>query len=178
VWIHPSVGARGTGVFATVWRSCPGAGEPGASVDMRRRIPDERLRVDGGSTSTSSAGILSTMADNTSPDASPATSTAPSSSQITDDKAKAIGGLAIMGAIAAVSIGAGIGCAVHGYRRSGGSAGDAFVWGLAGATWSIVTPIVALAQGFGKPLCPQPQASQMMARLLDPHARARALLGS
>lgn len=41
--------------------------------------------------------------------------------------------------------------AYHGYKRSRGSVGAAIGWGLLGGMFPIITPIVALAQGFGKP---------------------------
>jgi hypothetical protein len=41
--------------------------------------------------------------------------------------------------------------AFHGYRRSRGSVGSAIGWGLLGGFFPVITPAVALAQGFGKP---------------------------
>ena len=37
----------------------------------------------------------------------------------------------------------------HGYKRNNDSLGWGLVWGLLGATFPIVTPAVAYAQGFG-----------------------------
>lgn len=42
--------------------------------------------------------------------------------------------------------------AFHGYRRHNGSVGAAIGWGLLGGLFPIVTPAVAFAQGFGKPM--------------------------
>lgn len=41
--------------------------------------------------------------------------------------------------------------AYHGYKRSRGSTGAAVGWGLLGLIFPIITPAVALAQGFGDP---------------------------
>jgi len=41
--------------------------------------------------------------------------------------------------------------AYHGYKRNRGSVGWAIGWGVLGAIFPIITPAVALAQGFGKP---------------------------
>lgn len=54
----------------------------------------------------------------------------------------------VYGGIVVASSGA---SAFHGYRRSRGSVGAAVGWGLLGALFPIITPAVALAQGFGKP---------------------------
>lgn len=40
--------------------------------------------------------------------------------------------------------------AYHGYKRNRGSVGWAVGWGVLGALFPIITPAVALAQGFGK----------------------------
>ena len=40
---------------------------------------------------------------------------------------------------------------VHGYKRNGGDGGWAAVWGALGFLFPIITPVVALVQGFGKP---------------------------
>lgn len=53
------------------------------------------------------------------------------------------------GTVALISSGA---SAYHGYLRSRGSVGAAVGWGLLGALFPIITPAVALAQGFGRPL--------------------------
>ena len=39
----------------------------------------------------------------------------------------------------------------HGYKRHSGSLGWALGWGVLGGLFPIITPAVALAQGFGKP---------------------------
>ena len=39
----------------------------------------------------------------------------------------------------------------HGYKRNSGSLGWALGWGVLGGLFPIITPAVALAQGFGKP---------------------------
>lgn len=52
----------------------------------------------------------------------------------------------IWGALATVSFGASL---YHGYRRNN-SLGWALVWGLAGVLFPILTPTIAVAQGFGK----------------------------
>jgi hypothetical protein len=41
-------------------------------------------------------------------------------------------------------------CAYHGYKRND-SVGWAIVWGLLGGAFPVITPAIALAQGFGKP---------------------------
>lgn len=41
--------------------------------------------------------------------------------------------------------------AYHGYKRNRGSTGAAVGWGLLGLIFPIITPAVALAQGFGDP---------------------------
>lgn len=50
--------------------------------------------------------------------------------------------------LSAVSVGA---SAFHGYRRNRGSIGWALGWGLLGGLFPIITPAIALAQGYGKP---------------------------
>lgn len=40
--------------------------------------------------------------------------------------------------------------AYHGYKRSGGNGWNALAWGAAGAIFPIITPVVAVWQGFGK----------------------------
>lgn len=54
---------------------------------------------------------------------------------------------AFWGVAALASAGA---SAYHGYKRNE-SVGWAVVWGLLGSMFPIITPAVALAQGFGKP---------------------------
>lgn len=46
--------------------------------------------------------------------------------------------------------------AFHGYRRHNGSVGAAIGWGLLGGLFPIVTPAIAMAQGFAKPLPVKP----------------------
>lgn len=41
--------------------------------------------------------------------------------------------------------------AYHGYKRNRGSAGWAVAWGTLGFLFPIITPIVALVQGYGEP---------------------------
>jgi hypothetical protein len=41
--------------------------------------------------------------------------------------------------------------AYHGFKRNGDSAGYGILWGLVGGALPVVTPLVAVAQGFGKP---------------------------
>jgi hypothetical protein len=63
-------------------------------------------------------------------------------------------GYTLWGIVAALSAGA---CAYHGYRRNGSenteltAIGWASAWALCGALFPIVTPAIAIAQGFGKP---------------------------
>ena len=40
-------------------------------------------------------------------------------------------------------------CVFHGYRRNN-SIGWALAWGLAGIALPVVTPVIAVAQGFGQ----------------------------
>jgi len=54
-----------------------------------------------------------------------------------------------LGALALVSAGA---CAYHGTKRHHGSWGWGAWWGFMGAAFPVVTPVVAVAQGFAKPL--------------------------
>jgi len=49
--------------------------------------------------------------------------------------------------VSLVSMGA---CVYHGYKRNN-SVGWAIAWGLLGGLFPIITPIIAVAQGFGKP---------------------------
>ncbi len=51
-------------------------------------------------------------------------------------------------AIMAVSVAA---SAIHGYRRNDGSIASALVWATAGFLFPIVTPAIAIAEGFGQP---------------------------
>ncbi len=48
-----------------------------------------------------------------------------------------------------LSIASGAASAFHGYRRNG-SIGWALWWGLIGTVFPVITPTIALAQGFGK----------------------------
>ena len=56
--------------------------------------------------------------------------------------------LLVWGSLVVISSGA---SAYHGYKRNRGSVGAAVGWGLLGGIFPIITPAVALAQGFGKP---------------------------
>lgn len=57
-------------------------------------------------------------------------------------------GSVIWGALAVASMGA---SAYHGVKRNHGSIGYGIWWGLMGSLFPVITPAVALAQGFGKP---------------------------
>lgn len=54
-------------------------------------------------------------------------------------------------ALTALSLGSAAASTYHGYKRNRGSVGWAVVWGLLGGAFPIITPAVAVAQGFGKP---------------------------
>jgi len=41
--------------------------------------------------------------------------------------------------------------AYHGYKRNNGSIGWALGWGLLGGIFPVITPAIAVAEGFGKP---------------------------
>ena len=41
--------------------------------------------------------------------------------------------------------------AYHGVKRNRGSVGSGIAWGAAGAMFPIITPAIALAQGYAKP---------------------------
>ena len=41
--------------------------------------------------------------------------------------------------------------AYHGYKRNNGSIGWAIGWGLLGSLFPVITPAIAVAEGFGKP---------------------------
>jgi hypothetical protein len=56
---------------------------------------------------------------------------------------------AINALVSMVTIGA---CVFHGYKRNNGSVGWAVAWGLFGATVPVVPPVLALLEGFGKPI--------------------------
>lgn len=56
-------------------------------------------------------------------------------------------GYAIYATIATASMAASV---YHGYKRNN-SIGWALVWGLMGGLFPVVTPVIAMAQGFGKP---------------------------
>ena len=47
--------------------------------------------------------------------------------------------------------------AYHGYRRHRGSIGWAIGWALTGAFFPVITPAIAYAQGFGKPMRRNPR---------------------
>lgn len=53
----------------------------------------------------------------------------------------------VYGVVATVSMGA---SAYHGYKRND-SIGWALWWGLMGSMFPIITPVIAVAQGFGEP---------------------------
>jgi hypothetical protein len=57
------------------------------------------------------------------------------------------GATAVWAALSIASTGA---SAYHGYKRND-SVGWAIVWGLLGGLFPVITPAVALAQGFGEP---------------------------
>lgn len=59
-----------------------------------------------------------------------------------------VGSIAIYGTILAASVSA---SAYHGYKRSRGDRGVAAGWGLFGLLFPIITPAVALVQGFAEP---------------------------
>ncbi len=42
--------------------------------------------------------------------------------------------------------------AYHGVKRNNGSFGYGFLWGLGGAVFPIVTPVIAFAQGYARPV--------------------------
>lgn len=50
----------------------------------------------------------------------------------------------------AVSLASSVASVYHGYKRNQ-SVGWAIVWGIMGALFPIITPVVAVAQGYGKP---------------------------
>lgn len=54
----------------------------------------------------------------------------------------------LWGLVLLASIGA---SAYHGYRRGRGSLEGAIGWGIAGGVFPVITPVVALVQGFAKP---------------------------
>ncbi len=56
---------------------------------------------------------------------------------------------ALYGVLSVVSAGLG---AYHGYKRHNGSVGWAIGWAALGTFAPVITPAVALAQGFGKPM--------------------------
>jgi hypothetical protein len=41
--------------------------------------------------------------------------------------------------------------AYHGYKRNHDNVGWAFGWGLGGVLFPIITPVIALAEGYAKP---------------------------
>lgn len=80
------------------------------------------------------------IASNVSTPASSAVAAAPAGMSV---------GTAIHGALATASMAA---CLVHGYRRNNGSLGWGLAWAALGSVFPVVTPAIAVAQGFGKPL--------------------------
>jgi hypothetical protein len=73
----------------------------------------------------------------------PATSPSPSPAP-SDDTSWSPWGTGIVAASAALS-------AYHGFKRNDDSAGWGLTWGLLGALFPIITPLVALAEGFAVP---------------------------
>lgn len=55
-------------------------------------------------------------------------------------------------AIAALSTVSMVASAYHGVKRNRGSVGYGILWGVAGALFPIITPGIALAQGYAKPV--------------------------
>lgn len=43
-------------------------------------------------------------------------------------------------------------CAYHGAKRHNGSWGWGFGWGVGGAMFPVITPVIAVAQGYAKPI--------------------------
>jgi hypothetical protein len=64
--------------------------------------------------------------------------------ELTDDEKKKV---YTWGAVAALS---GAASGYHGYKRNAGSVGWAAGWALLGAMFPVITPAVAVVQGFGK----------------------------
>lgn len=60
--------------------------------------------------------------------------------------------------------------AVHGYKRHNGSVGAAVGWGVLGGIAPVVTPVVALAEGYGEPL---PTANRPRAQRRPRRRRSR-----
>jgi len=58
------------------------------------------------------------------------------------------GVMALWGVASAASMAA---SAYHGVKRNRGSAGWGVAWGLSGALFPVITPAIAIAQGFAKP---------------------------
>jgi len=77
------------------------------------------------------------------------TTTLPVSVQVTQAEKPSTFGSVVWGLIAIAAAGA---CAYHGAKRHGGSWGWGAWWGFMGGLFPVVTPAVAVAQGFGKPL--------------------------
>jgi hypothetical protein len=63
--------------------------------------------------------------------------------------AETVGGIGLWPMLALVSAGA---SAYHGYHRNHGSVPWLLGWGALGAIFPVITPGVALIEGFGKPL--------------------------
>jgi hypothetical protein len=65
--------------------------------------------------------------------------------------------------------------AYHGYKRND-SVGWALVWGLLGGTFPVITPVIAVAQGFGQEKYKQVQLAALgtneFTECLPPHIRA------
>lgn len=67
---------------------------------------------------------------------------------VRDTPKRSAAGSVIWGVLAAASMGA---SAYHGVKRNHGSIGYGIWWGLMGSLFPVITPAVAVAQGFGKP---------------------------
>lgn len=57
----------------------------------------------------------------------------------------------VRAALTVLAMGSAAASTYHGYKRNRGSVGWAVAWGLLGGIFPIITPAVAVAQGFGKP---------------------------
>lgn len=79
------------------------------------------------------------------------TSPTPSPISIPDVAAASSAGEAVWAALSAVSMAA---CAVHGLRRNNGSIAYGIWWGAMGALFPVISPAIALAQGFAQPTQP------------------------
>ena len=105
-----------------------------------------------------------------SPERTPSPSPAPSS--FTEYVMKFAGDNPIATALSTASMAL---SAYHGYKRND-SVGWALVWGLLGGTFPVITPVIALAQGFGQEKYKQVQLAALgtneFTEQLPPHIRA------